>query len=195
MGIRFLTDAEEFALWRRLKADGDTAAGEELGKYFAPLVFKVAAGVPMCRKLPAAQFEAWIAQGHTALHEAIGLFDPGPGSLFAPFAERHIRHHLRRFQFTEEEGDESAGLDGEMLALMGEDASAGRPAPGGLANLSALMVQLPEKEFAVLRGLYIQRRSRNAIAMERAISHPYLERLHQRGLARLKGMLRKQGRG
>ena len=51
------------------------------------------------------------------------------------------------------------------------------------------MLRLPEKEQAVLSGVYIQERSAKQLADELQVSLGYVYRLQKRGVRRIRGMV------
>ena len=176
--VSLLSSEEEAALWRAFKEHGDQQARRRLIESYQPLVFKQA--------LPYRGFDGvmdLIQEGTVGLIEAVEHYDPRRGVAFSLFAVHRIRGRMCDFLKKEHESDVAcmdASLDGETEQAE-SDELAGR--------LQTAMGRLPEKERAVLTGVYLESQPVEAVAEALSVSKSHIYRLQKSGIRRVRGML------
>ncbi|MCC7353018.1 MAG: FliA/WhiG family RNA polymerase sigma factor [Anaerolineae bacterium] len=77
-------------LWQYYRANGDTAARDQIILYYAPLVKRVANRLSISESAPL-DFQDRISHGMLGLIEAVDRFDPQRGVIFETFATQRIR--------------------------------------------------------------------------------------------------------
>lgn len=194
--ISLLSSEEEAALWRAFKERGDQQARRRLIESYQPLVFKQA--------LPYRGFDGvmdLIQEGTVGLIEAVEHYDPRRGVAFSLFAVHRIRGRMCDFLKKEHESDVAcmdASLDGEKGGMTFKEALADAAAlsvpeqaeSDELAGrLQTAMGRLPEKERAVLTGVYLESQPVEAVAEALSVSKSHIYRLQKSGIRRVRGML------
>lgn len=194
--VSLLSAEEEAALWRAFKERGDQQARRRLIESYQPLVFKQA--------LPYRGFDGvmdLIQEGTVGLIEAVEHYDPRRGVAFSLFAVHRIRGRMCDFLKKEHESDVAcmdASLDGEKGGMTFKEALADAAAlsvpeqaeSDELAGrLQTAMGRLPEKERAVLTGVYLESQPVEAVAEALSVSKSHIYRLQKSGIRRVRGML------
>lgn len=194
--VSLLSSEEEAALWRAFKERGDQQARRRLIESYQPLVFKQA--------LPYRGFDGvmdLIQEGTVGLIEAVEHYDPRRGVAFSLFAVHRIRGRMCDFLKKEHESDVAcmdASLDGEKGGMTFKEALADAAAlsvpeqaeSDELAGrLQTAMGRLPEKECAVLTGVYLESQPVEAVAEALSVSKSHIYRLQKSGIRRVRGML------
>ncbi len=194
--VSLLSSEEEAALWRAFKEHGDQQARRRLIESYQPLVFKQA--------LPYRGFDGvmdLIQEGTVGLIEAVEHYDPRRGVAFSLFAVHRIRGRMCDFLKKEHESDVAcmdASLDGEKGGMTFKEALADAAAlsvpeqaeSDELAGrLQTAMGRLPEKERAVLTGVYLESQPVEAVAEALSVSKSHIYRLQKSGIRRVRGML------
>lgn len=194
--VSLLSAEEEAALWRAFKDRGDQQARRRLIESYQPLVFKQA--------LPYRGFDGvmdLIQEGTVGLIEAVEHYDPRRGVAFSLFAVHRIRGRMCDFLKKEHESDVAcmdASLDGEKGGMTFKEALADAAAlsvpeqaeSDELAGrLQTAMGRLPEKERAVLTGVYLESQPVEAVAEALSVSKSHIYRLQKSGIRRVRGML------
>lgn len=194
--VSLLSSEEEAALWRAFKERGDQQARRRLIESYQPLVFKQA--------LPYRGFDGvmdLIQEGTVGLIEAVEHYDPRRGVAFSLFAVHRIRGRMCDFLKKEHESDVAcmdASLDGEKGGMTFKEALADAAAlsvpeqaeSDELAGrLQTAMGRLPEKERAVLTGVYLESQPVEAVAEALSVSKSHIYRLQKSGIRRVRGML------
>lgn len=194
--VSLLSSEEEAALWRAFKERGDQQARRRLIESYQPLVFKQA--------LPYRGFDGvmdLIQEGTVGLIEAVEHYDPRRGVAFSLFAVHRIRGRMCDFLKREHESDVAcmdASLDGEKGGMTFKEALADAAAlsvpeqaeSDELAGrLQTAMGRLPEKERAVLTGVYLESQPVEAVAEALSVSKSHIYRLQKSGIRRVRGML------
>lgn len=194
--VSLLSSEEEATLWRAFKERGDQQARRRLIESYQPLVFKQA--------LPYRGFDGvmdLIQEGTVGLIEAVEHYDPRRGVAFSLFAVHRIRGRMCDFLKKEHESDVAcmdASLDGEKGGMTFKEALADAAAlsvpeqaeSDELAGrLQTAMGRLPEKERAVLTGVYLESQPVEAVAEALSVSKSHIYRLQKSGIRRVRGML------
>ena len=192
--VQLLTQDEEAMLWQRYKTQGDMAARRRLIESYQPLVFKQA--------LPYRSFPGImdvIQEGTVGLIEAVERYEPTRGVAFSLFAVHRIRG--RMLDFLKKEGaSDVACMDarpedgGETWKESLADASALSVPETAESHelagrLHAAMDRLPEKERAVLTGVFFESQPVEAVADALDVSTSHIYRLQKSGIRRVRGML------
>ena len=192
--VELLTSEEEQSLWRAYKSDGDASARRHLIESYQPLVFKQA--LPY-RALP--NIMDVIQEGTVGLIEAVERYEPARGVAFSLFAVHRIRG--RMLDFLKKEGaSDIACMDarpdegGESMKESLADAAALSVPETAESHelagrLHAAMDRLPEKERAVLTGVYLESQPIDAMADALDVSTSHVYRLQKSGIRRVRGML------
>ena len=192
--ISVLSQEEEAALWRAFKERGDLQARRRLIESYQPLVFKQA--LPY-RALP--NIMDVIQEGTVGLIEAVERYEPERGVAFSLFAVHRIRGRMLDFLKKEgasdiacmdarpDEGGESMKESlADAAALSVPEAAESHELAG---RLHAAMDRLPEKERAVLTGVYLESQPIDAMADALDVSTSHVYRLQKSGIRRVRGML------
>lgn len=194
--VSLLSSEEEAALWRAFKERGNQQARRRLIESYQPLVFKQA--------LPYRGFDGvmdLIQEGTVGLIEAVEHYDPRRGVAFSLFAVHRIRGRMCDFLKKEHESDVAcmdASLNGEKGGMTFKEALADAAAlsvpeqaeSDELAGrLQTAMGRLPEKERAVLTGVYLESQPVEAVAEALSVSKSHIYRLQKSGIRRVRGML------
>ena len=192
--VELLEPDEEAALWRAYKSGGDMAARRRIIESYQPLVFKQA--LPY-RALP--NIMDVIQEGTVGLIEAVERYEPARGVAFSLFAVHRIRG--RMLDFLKKEGaSDIACMDarpdegGESMKESLADAAALSVPETAESHelagrLHAAMDRLPEKERAVLTGVYLESQPIDAMADALDVSTSHVYRLQKSGIRRVRGML------
>lgn len=187
-----LQPEEERALWK-LADKGDLEAHRKLMTAYQPLVFKIATGF----KLPEAETMELIQEGMVGLLEAAENYDYKRKVAFSLFATYRIRGStLDYLRENHDKGTlylESELSDGFTLseALVSPLASPTELAEQQvlLEKVNQALERLPQKEQQVLKGLYIEDNTAQAMADKINVSLGRVYRLQKQGVRRIRGML------
>ena len=192
--VKLLELEEEAALWQAYKVHGDRTARRRIIESYQPLVFKQA--MPY-RALPGIMDV--IQEGTVGLIEAVEHYDPARGVAFSLFAVHRIRGRMADFLRKEGVSDiacmdarpETGGETmkeslADTVALSVPEAAESHELAG---RLHAAMDRLPEKERAVLTGVYLESQPVETMADALDVSTSHIYRLQKSGIRRVRGML------
>ena len=192
--VKLLEPEEEAALWQAYKVHGDRTARRRIIESYQPLVFKQA--MPY-RALPGIMDV--IQEGTVGLIEAVEHYDPARGVAFSLFAVHRIRGRMADF-LRKEGASDIACMDArpetggetmkeslaDTVALSVPEAAESHELAG---RLHAAMDRLPEKERAVLTGVYLESQPVETMADALDVSTSHIYRLQKSGIRRVRGML------
>lgn len=191
--INLLKPDEELALWRAYKENGDAASRSRLIEQYQPLVFKEAMRWHIHQNL---LLDA-LQEGTLGLIEAVERYDHSRGVAFPLFAVHRIRGAI--LDYLKREGAVSAmSLDApdeqgitlqDTLCDDSQDPVEAASRQFLLEKVSGVLNRLPEKEQAVVEGVYLKDVEQKHLAKALDISLPYVYRLQKRGIRRVRGML------
>lgn len=191
--IKLLAPEEEQALWQAYKDRGDFEARSRLIEQYQPLVF---------REVRRWQVRADIVsdtlqEGTLGLIEAVERYDYRRGVAFPLFAVHRIRGAV--LDYLKREGAVRAlSLDepDERGVTLQETLCDEQPDPAEVTHrqllldkVSHVLQRLPDKEQAVVEGVYLNDVAQKHLAQRLDISLPYVYRLQKRGIRRVRGML------
>lgn len=191
--IKLLAPEEEQALWQAYKDRGDLEARSRLIEQYQPLVF---------REVRRWQVRADIVsdtlqEGTLGLIEAVERYDYRRGVAFPLFAVHRIRGAV--LDYLKREGAVRAlSLDepDERGVTLQETLCDEQPDPAEVTHrqllldkVSHVLQRLPDKEQAVVEGVYLNDVAQKYLAQRLDISLPYVYRLQKRGIRRVRGML------
>lgn len=194
--ISVLLQEEEAALWRAFKERGDMQARRRLIESYQPLVFKQA--------LPYRGYDGImdiIQEGTVGLIEAAERYEPARGVAFSLFAVHRIRGRMCDFLRREHEADIACMDGGAAEDSMGASLKEALADAAALSvpeqaeshelagRLHAAMERLPDKERAVLTGVYLESQPVDAVADALSVSKSHIYRLQKSGIRRVRGML------
>lgn len=189
--VKTLDHEEEQALWTAFKERGDEEARQRLIESYQPLVFKQAA--------PFSQLDCaldLIQEGTVGLIEAAERYDHTRGVAFSLFAVHRIRGRMMDFLRREGQVDVACmeeNLEGGSLKENLIDTGASVPEQAESHELSQrlhqAMARLPDKERAVLEGMYLSSEDAAGMADALHVSASHIYRLQKNGIRRVRGML------
>lgn len=189
--VQVLEPAEERALWQAYKENGDASARRRLIESYQPLVFKQA--------LPYRQYQSVmdiVQEGTIGLIEAVERYDHQRGVAFSLFAVHRIRGRMMDFLRREGQVDVACleeNLEGGSLKENLVDTAASVPEQAEshelARHLHQAMARLPDKERAVLEGMYLCREDAAGMADALHVSSSHIYRLQKTGIRRIRGML------
>ena len=189
--VKTLDHEEEQALWTAFKERGDEEARQRLIESYQPLVFKQAA--------PFSQLDCaldLIQEGTAGLIEAAERYDHTRGVAFSLFAVHRIRGRMMDFLRREGQVDVACmeeNLEGGSLKENLIDTGASVPEQAESHELSQrlhqAMARLPDKERAVLEGMYLSSEDAAGMADALHVSSSHIYRLQKNGIRRIRGML------
>ena len=189
--VELLTSEEEQSLWHAYKQAGDASARRHLIESYQPLVFKQA--LPY-RALP--NIMDVIQEGTVGLIEAAEHYDHTRGVAFSLFAVHRIRGRMMDFLRREGQVDVACleeNLEGGSLKENLVDTAASVPEQAEshelARHLHQAMARLPDKERAVLEGMYLCREDAAGMADALHVSSSHIYRLQKTGIRRIRGML------
>ena len=191
--ITLLQPDEEAALWQAYKEGGDAGARSRLIEQYQPLVFKEA----MRWNIHTDLLLDALQEGTLGLMEAVERYDHSRGVAFPLFAVHRIRGAI--LDYLKREGAVSAmsldAPDEQGLTLQdtlcddSQDPAEAASRQFLLEKVSGVLQRLPEKEQAVVEGVYLKDVEKKHLAKALDISLPYVYRLQKRGIRRVRGML------
>ena len=191
--ITLLQPDEEAALWQAYKEGGDAGARSRLIEQYQPLVFKEA----MRWNIHTDLLLDALQEGTLGLMEAVERYDHSRGVAFPLFAVHRIRGAI--LDYLKREGAVSAmsldAPDEQGLTLQdtlcddSQDPAEAASRHFLLEKVSGVLQRLPEKEQAVVEGVYLKDVEQKHLAKALDISLPYVYRLQKRGIRRVRGML------
>lgn len=191
--ITLLQPDEEAALWQAYKEGGDAGARSRLIEQYQPLVFKEA----MRWNIHTDLLLDALQEGTLGLIEAVERYDHSRGVAFPLFAVHRIRGAI--LDYLKREGAVSAmsldAPDEQGLTLQdtlcddSQDPAEAASRQFLLEKVSGVLQRLPEKEQAVVEGVYLKDVEQKHLAKALDISLPYVYRLQKRGIRRVRGML------
>ena len=191
--ITLLQPDEEAALWQAYKEGGDAGARSRLIEQYQPLVFKEA----MRWNIHTDLLLDALQEGTLGLMEAVERYDHSRGVAFPLFAVHRIRGAI--LDYLKREGAVSAmsldAPDDQGLTLQdplcddSQDPAEAASRQFLLEKVSGVLQRLPEKEQAVVEGVYLKDVEQKHLAKALDISLPYVYRLQKRGIRRVRGML------
>lgn len=191
--ITLLQPDEEAALWQAYKEGGDAGARSRLIEQYQPLVFKEA----MRWNIHTDLLLDALQEGTLGLMEAVERYDHSRGVAFPLFAVHRIRGAI--LDYLKREGAVSAmsldAPDEQGLTLQdtlcddSQDPAEAASRQFLLEKVSGVLQRLPEKEQAVVEGVYLKDVEQKHLAKALDISLLYVYRLQKRGIRRVRGML------
>lgn len=191
--ITLLQPDEEAALWQAYKEGGDAGARSRLIEQYQPLVFKEA----MRWNIHTDLLLDALQERTLGLMEAVERYDHSRGVAFPLFAVHRIRGAI--LDYLKREGAVSAmsldAPDEQGLTLQdtlcddSQDPAEAASRQFLLEKVSGVLQRLPEKEQAVVEGVYLKDVEQKHLAKALDISLPYVYRLQKRGIRRVRGML------
>ena len=191
--IKLLEPDEEKALWQAYKDGGDLTARSRLIEQYQPLVFREVRRW----QIRADVISDALQEGTLGLIEAVERYEPDRGVAFPLFAVHRIRGAV--VDYLKREGAVSAlSLDepDEQGMTLQDKLCDAQPDPAEathrrllLEKVSRVLQRLPEKEQAVVEGVYLNDVAQKHLAQRLDISLPYVYRLQKRGIRRVRGML------
>lgn len=189
--ITLLQPDEEAALWQAYKEGGDAGARSRLIEQYQPLVFKEA----MRWNIHTDLLLDALQEGTLGLMEAVERYDHSRGVAFPLFAVHRIRGAI--LDYLKREGAVSAmsldAPDEQGLTLQdtlcddSQDPAEAASRQFLLEKVSGVLQRLPEKEQAVVEGVYLKDVEQKHLAKALDISLPYVYRLQKRGIRRVRG--------
>lgn len=191
--IKTLELAEEQKLWQAFRERGDDKARQRLIESYQPLVFKQA--VPFARLDCIMDV---IQEGTIGLIEAVERFDYTRGVAFSLFAVHRIRGRMMDFlrregqvdiACIEEAMEGSSGSIKENLVDVAASVPEQAESHELAAKLHQAMARLPDKERAVLEGMYWSSEDAAGMADTLNVSSSHVYRLQKNGIRRIRGML------
>ena len=191
--ISLLTPEEERTLWKAYKDDGDMASRRKLIEQYQPLVFKET----MRWHIRADVLPDAVQEGTVGLIEAVERFDYRRNVAFPLFAVHRIRGEIVDYLNKEgsmaslsiDEPDENGLTLREMLPDDDVDIAEQTGRRLLFEHVAKTLQRLPQKEQAVLEGVYLQDKQQKYLARDMDVSLPYVYRLQKRGIRRVRGML------
>ncbi|MCD6118759.1 sigma-70 family RNA polymerase sigma factor [bacterium] len=178
--IKLLTPREEETLWRKFTPE----ARAKLILSYQPLVVGA-----LKRLAPSdALIEDCFSEGLVALIRSVDRFRFGIGVSFSTYARLRIKGamlDLLRKSARDAVGAEEADL-GRFLSLAASDEPYALN-QDRLAEVLRAIDNLCEKERAVLKGLYIDDRSRTEVAESLGVTPARISQIHARAIRRLRG--------
>lgn len=192
MKTPLLQPEEEYALWEQAE-NGDLEAHRKLMTAYQPLVFKLATSF----KLPEAETMELIQEGMVGLLEAAESYDYKRKVAFSLFATYRIRGSM--LDYLRKNHDKGVVyLESELSEgfTFSEALASPLASPTELAEQQVLLEKvnqalerLPQKEQQVLKGLYIEDNTAQAMADKINVSLGHVYRLQKQGVRRIRGML------
>lgn len=191
--VKTLNPEREKALWRLYKEDGDEQARYLLIESYQPLVFKQAWPYRSLQNIMDV-----VQEGTIGLIEAVESYEPQRGVAFSLFAVHRIRGRMLNFLQKEGRSDvacmEAHPKDGGMTLkekIMDTSPSVTEQAENHelTERLRQAMALLPERERAVLEGMYMNSKEAGDVAEGLQVSTSHIYRLQKSGIRRVRGML------
>ncbi len=191
--IALLTPEEEKRLWAAYKEEGDMESRSRLIEQYQPLVFKEA----MRWHIRSDLICDAIQEGTLGLIEAVERFDFRRGVAFPLFAVHRIRGEILDYlskeghmpQLSLDEADENGVTLQETLPDTAVDIAEQTGQRLLFEHVASVLQRLPQKEQAVIEGVYLHDRQQKLLARDMDVSLPYIYRLQKRGIRRVRGML------
>lgn len=191
--ISLLTPEEEQALWSAYKDRGDMESRRRLIEQYQPLVFKEV----MRWHIRADLLPDAVQEGTLGLIEAVERFDFRRGVAFPLFAVHRIRGEVLDYlqkeghmtQVSLDEPDENGVTLQETIPDGAVDIAEETGRRLLFEHVAGVLQRLPQKEQAVLEGVYLHDRQQKSLARDMDVSLPYVYRLQKRGIRRIRGML------
>lgn len=191
--ISLLSPEEERALWKAYKDEGDMASRGKLIEQYQPLVFKEV----MRWHVRADLLQDAVQEGTVGLIEAVERFDYRRNVAFPLFAIHRIRGEIVDYLNKEgslkpvsiDEPDENGLTLRDILPDEGVDIAEQTGRRLLFEHVAETLRRLPQKEQAVIEGVYLQDRQQKNLAQDMDVSLPYVYRLQKRGIRRVRGML------
>jgi len=189
--VKTLEAEQEAELWQSYKEQGDTQARRLIIESYQPLVFKQA--LPY-RKLP--NVMDIVQEGTIGLIEAVEHYDYERGVAFSLYAVHRIRG--RMLNFLQREGRvDLACMEAEAEGMTLKDQLMDQSPPVTeqaethelIGRVRQAMERLPQKERAVLEGIYIDDAAASDVAGNLDVSVSHIYRLQKSGVRRVRGML------
>lgn len=191
--VKVLEPEEEKALWHAYKDEEDLAARGRLIESYQPLVFKQAQPYAYLDDIMDI-----VQEGTIGLIEAVERYDPQRGVAFSLFAIHRIRGRICNYLAKEGRAD-IACMDGtaseDAVPLKETLVDTALPVSEQVERqeltnrLHEAMSRLPDKEKAVLEGVYLQSQDVKDVAEGLHVSTSHIYRLQQKGIRRVRGML------
>ena len=191
--VKLLEPEKEQALWRRYKENGDEQARCLLIESYQPLVFKQALPYRSLQNIMDV-----VQEGTVGLIEAAESYEPQRGIAFSLFAVHRIRGRMINFLRKEgccdvacmEARPEDGGMTlKEKLMDMSPSVTEQAERHEMAARLRQAMARLPERERAVLEGMYMNSEEAGDVPAGLQVSTSHIYRLQKSGIRRVRGML------
>lgn len=191
--IKILEPAEEAALWASYKDTGDMVARRRLIESYQPLVFREAARYQGYENVMDV-----VQEGLIGLIEAVESYEPARGVAFSLYAVHRVRGRMRSFLHEEGaagiacmEGATEDGTETMKDSIVDRGPSTVEQAETHelTRRVRAAMERLPQKEKAVLEGIYLEDATAGEVAGLLDVSASHIYRLQKSGIRRVRGML------
>ncbi|SFT62095.1 RNA polymerase sporulation-specific sigma factor [Selenomonas sp. GACV-9] len=191
--VKKLEPEQERQLWQSYKSEGSREARRLLIESYQPLVFKQALPYRSLQNIMDV-----VQEGTIGLIEAVESYEPQRGVAFSLFAVHRIRGRMLNFLQKEGRVDvacmDARPADGGMTIkenLMDMSPSVTEQAESNelACRLRQAMARLPDRERAVLEGMYMQSEEAGDVAAGLQVSKSHIYRLQKNGIRRVRGML------
>ena len=191
--IKLLDPEEEKALWRAYKDQGSQESRRRLIEQYQPLVFREA----MRWHIPRDMLQDALQEGTLGLIEAVERYDYRRNIAFPIFAVHRIRGEIldflqkenKRSSLSLDEPDENGVTLRDQLPDRAEDLAERTGRQILFEHVAQTLQRLPQKEQIVVEGVYPKDQQQKSLAHDLSVSLPYVYRLQQRGIRRVRGML------
>ena len=191
--IKLLDPEEERALWRAYKDQGSQESRRRLIEQYQPLVFREA----MRWHIPRDMLQDALQEGTLGLIEAVERYDYRRNIAFPIFAVHRIRGEIldflqkenKRSSLSLDEPDENGVTLRDQLPDRAEDLAERTGRQILFEHVAQTLQRLPQKEQIVVEGVYLKDQQQKSLAHDLSVSLPYVYRLQNRGIRRVRGML------
>ncbi|MEJ6951261.1 sigma-70 family RNA polymerase sigma factor [Natronospora cellulosivora (SeqCode)] len=177
--INILAPEDEEFLWQKYKQEDDYQSRQELIKAYQPLVFKVAKQISDRQDV----LMDLIQEGNIGLIDAVDTYNPSRGTKFSTFAIYHIRG--RGLDYLKN-GIKELSFPLDIYPDEFEDKVVDKDA---FDRIIKSLKELPDREKAIIEGIYLADKKADSLALEMEISLSYLYRLQKKAIKRLRGKL------
>ena len=189
--VKTLEPEEEKELWQAAKARGNSSARRRIIEAYQPLVFKTA----LPYRGNSDKIMDIVQEGTVGLIEAFETYDYRRGVAFSLFAVHRIRGRMLDYLRREGKNDVPCTLAGDCRLLYDEQAPLVPSVDEvverheAASRVRSALLRLPQKERAVLEGVYLKSEDVKDVAAELNVSTNYIYRLQKSGVRRIRGML------
>lgn len=189
--VILLEQPEEEQLWHEYKDKDNMQARGRLIEAYQPLVFKCVR--PFCSMESAMDL---VQEGTVGLIEAVERYEPAKKVAFSLYAVHRIRGRILNYlnkECGEEQHMSSEEALDAVLALADSEADVQQLAERNFltSHVKKIMLKLPPKERAVLRGVYLKDQAPQELAENMQVSLSHIYRLQKKAVRRVRGMMAK----